>query len=97
MLHFRFFDVRTDVFVLMLCMCMILVQLVLCFKAKSKGTRLIPVCFLTGMIVMFVILAFIFDGWNRVGMFLLTGVTAFLLISSAIGWVIWYLLRKKLR
>lgn len=96
MLHFGIFDIRTDVFVLLIFILAVLVQLLLCFKVKKKIVRLMPMCLSLIATIIFAVLAVIFDGWDRVGWFFLAGVTAFLLCAVVIAWGIWYILRKSL-
>lgn len=95
MLHFGLFDIRTDVFVLLLSVILMLLQVLLCFKFKNRIIRLIPVCLTLMLTVIFVALGFIFDGWDALGFIFLAICSAVLLLCSGIGWGIWAIVRKK--
>ena len=95
MLHFGSFDIRTDVFVLLLCVIVMLLQIFICFKVKRKIVRLMPVYVTLILTVVFVILGFILGGWDGFGFFFLALCTAILLADIGIGWGIWTIVRKK--
>ena len=95
MLHFGLFDIRTDVFVLLMFIIVILFQTFLCFKAKKKTVRLIPISLSLTLTIVFVALGFVFDGWDAVGFFFLAICSAMLLLGSGIGWGVWAIIRKR--
>lgn len=94
MLHFGFFDIRTDIFVLLLSILLVLLQAFLCFKVKKKTIRLIPVYLTLVLTIVFTTLGFIFDGWDGFGFFFLAICSAVLLLGSGIGFGIWAIVRK---
>ena len=94
MLHLGLFDIRTDIFVLLLSVVVVLFQIFLCFKAKKKNVRLMPVYLSLVLTVVFVILGFIFDGWDSFGFFFLAVCSAVLLADSGIGWAVWSIIKK---
>ena len=71
MLHFGSLDIRTDVFVLLLCVIVMLLQIFICFKVKRKIVRLMPMWLTLILTVVFVILGFILGGWDGFGFFFL--------------------------
>jgi phosphoglycerol transferase MdoB-like AlkP superfamily enzyme len=95
MLHFGIFDIRTDVFVLIISTILLLLQVLLCFKAKNKQIRLIPVYLFSSLTVIFLILAFIHNDWNRLGYLVLAALTAILIIVCCIGWLVYLLINRK--
>ncbi len=95
MLHFGLFDIRTDVFVLLLCIIVVLFQTFLCFNAKKKIVRLMPIYLLLILTIVFITLGFIFDGWDGFGFFFLAICSAAVLAASGIGWGVWAIVRKK--
>lgn len=95
MLHFGAFDIRTDVFVLLLSVLWVLLQLLICLKVKKKHVRLMPVYLALALTVVFAALGIIFDGWDALGFFFLAICSAILLADSGIGWGIYAIVRKK--
>ena len=94
MLDFGLFEIRTDIFILILSVLTVIVQLFLCAKIKKLIIRLIPTIVLATVTVVFTILIFVFDGWDSVGCLLLALWTAFLLGASGVAWAVWWLLTK---
>ena len=95
MLHFGSFDIRTDIFGLLLFMVVVLLQMFLCFKVKRKVIRWIPVYLSLGLVIVFAALGFILDGWDSFGCFFLALCSAILLLGSGVGWGIWAIARKR--
>ncbi len=95
MLHFGSFDIRTDVFVLIMFVVVFLVQLLLCFKVKNQVIRLIPTYLFLDLTVIFAVLTFVFDGWDSVGFLFLAICTAALLFSCGIGWGVWWFVNRR--
>lgn len=95
MLHFGAFDIRTDVFVLLLSVLWVLLQALLCLKVKKKHVRLLPVYLALALTVVFAALGIIFDGWDALGFLFLAICSAILLSDSGIGWGIYAIVRKK--
>ena len=94
MLDFGLFEIRTDIFILILSVLTVIVQLFLCAKIKKLIIRLIPTIVLATVTVVFTILIFVFDGWDSVGFLLLAVWTAFLLGACGAAWALWWLLTK---
>ena len=94
MLHFGLFEIRTDVFVLLLAIIFVLFQMFLCFKIKKNIIRLMPIYFSLGLFILFTVLSLIFDGWDSFGFFFLAICSAMLLVGSGIGWGIWAIVKK---
>mgnify|MGYP003294204991 CR=1 FL=1 len=95
MLHFGIFDIRTDIFVLITSIILLSVQVLLCYKAKNKTVRLIPVYLFSILTVLFMILAFLNDDWDRFGCLVLASFTAILVVICSIGWIIYLLTNRK--
>lgn len=96
MLHFGLFDLRTDIFILLLLVGVILLQTLLCYKAKP-WLRRIPVCLLAGAMLVLIVLGIFHDGWDRVGFLFLAGCAAILMAAAGIGWGIWWIFKGRKR
>ena len=94
MLHFGLFDIRTDVFILLVSIILVLLQVFLCFKVKKKSVRLMPVYLTLLLAVVFFVIGFILDGWDSVGFFFLSVCSMILLVCSGIGWGVWEIIKK---
>ena len=95
MLHFGTVDIRTDIFVLILFFAIILLQLLICFKVKSKILCLLPVIIFACASVILAVASLFFDTWDTVGFLFLAICSALLLIACGIGWWIWKMICKK--
>lgn len=72
-------------------------QLLLCFKVRSRMLRLLPVLLLAGSAAVFCLLSLAAAGWNRM-VFLFIGIfAAFTLLFCGIGWGIWAIIRSARR
>ena len=89
MLDFGLFEIRTDIFILLMSVLTLILQVLLCFGIKKLWIRLIPPCLLTFITAVFTMLIFVFDGWDSIGFLLLALWTAILLVASGLGFGIW--------
>ena len=74
------------------------IQLLLCFKGKSRAIRLLPVILLSMLSIIFVMMSVALSGWDGLGYIFLAIFTGFMLLMCGIGWGIWAitkLIRKK--
>ena len=94
MLHFGSFDIRTDIFVLFVVIIVILLQMLLCFKAKKIYTRLIPIYLSSGLTIVFIVLGFLTEDWESFAFFLLAFLSAILLAGCGLAWGIWAIVKK---
>ena len=97
MLHFGWFDIRTDLLVLLVSVLLIALQLVLCFRVKNVWLRLSPCLLWTTVSVILVILSFFLDDWDRFGFLFLALCSAILLCMCGIAWGIWAVVKRILR
>lgn len=76
-----------------------LVQLLLCFKVKNIAIRLIPAVILFALTTFFFVMTYYSSGWDSVGYVILSLYSGLLLFMSAVGWVIWLIVRilKKIK
>ena len=95
MLHFGSFNIRTDIFVLILSVVILTVQFLFCFKVKNTIVRLIPVCLFSCLTLVFTALIFVFEGWDSLGFLLLAICSAVLLLVCGLGWGIWRLVKNR--
>lgn len=70
------------------------VQLLLCFKVKSKIIRLLPAVLLSIPTLIFAVMAVRATGWDRVGHILFAVFGGFMMLMCGIGWGIWALAKK---
>ena len=70
-------------------------QLLLCFKVRSRLLRLLPVilCFL--LVGLFLFLAHCNPGWDSLGYLFLALFAGFLLAACGIAWGIWAIINKR--
>ena len=74
------------------------IQLLLCFKVKSKVIRLLPVILLSIPTIIFVMMSVAITGWDGLGYIFLAIFTGFMLLMCGVGWGIWAiskLIKKK--
>lgn len=74
------------------------IQLLLCFKVKSRTIRLLPIVILSVLTVAFVVMCFSIPGWDGLGYVFLAIFTGFMMFMCGIGWGIWAIvscLKKK--
>lgn len=69
------------------------VQLLLCFKVKSKAIRLLPVILLAAATLIFVGMAGTASGWDGLGYVFLAAFTGVMTLTCGAGWGIWAIIR----
>ena len=65
------------------------IQLLLCFKVKSKAFRLLPVILLSIPTIIFTVMSVVITGWDGLGYIFLAIFTGFMLLMCGVGWGIW--------
>ena len=95
MLDFGWFEIRSDIFVLTICVVSLLLQTLLCFKVRRTWPRLIPAGLFFCLAAGFTLAAHFMDGWDRFGMFILALCAALPLAACGLGWGIWWLIRRR--
>ena len=65
------------------------IQLLLCFKVKSRAIRLLPVILLSIPTIIFVMMSVVITGWDGLGYIFLAIFTGFMLLMCGVGWGIW--------
>ena len=74
------------------------IQLLLCFKVKSRAIRLLPVILLSIPTIIFTVMSVAITGWDGLGYIFLAIFTGFMLLLCGVGWGIWAiskLIKKK--
>ena len=74
------------------------IQLLLCFKVKSRAIRLLPVILLSIPTIISVMMSAAITGWDGLGYMFLAIFTGFMMLMCGVGWVIWTiskLIKKK--
>ena len=89
MIHFGSFEIGGEIFVWILACVLLIIQLILCFKAKRNIIRLIPVMLFAGLTIVFLCLTYISEDWDSIGFFFLTITSIVSLIGCGISWGIY--------
>ena len=74
------------------------IQLLLCFKVKSKAIRLLPIILLSIPTLIFIVMSTTTQGWDGLGYIFLAVFTGFMMLICCVGWGIWAiskLIKKK--
>ena len=66
-------------------------QLLLCFKAKRRAVRFLPLLILSVLAAAFLLLTVSTPGWDGLGYLFLAIYAAFLMLMCGVGWGIWAL------
>ena len=93
--NFNIFEISSEVFLWGLSIIILSIQILLCFKSKNNFIKLIPVIMLLILMVAFSVLIFVFDGWESIGFLFLDICSFALLVVCGIGWLIWFIVKKK--
>ena len=62
------------------------IQLLLCFKVRSRLIRLVPVMLLSVLVVIFAVLSYVVIGWDAIGYLFLAIFAGMMLAACGIGW-----------
>ena len=71
------------------------VQLMLCFRVKSRTVRLLPVVILSSVTAILLVAALIVQGWEGLGYAIWAIFTGFMLFMCGVGWGIWRIANRK--
>ena len=91
MIRLGSFEIKTEIFLLILCAFLLSVQLLLCFKSKRLWIRLIPLGLFAAPAAVLVFIS-LFDEYHRIGLLIYAfylGVLAFVCVC---GWAIWWII-----
>ena len=70
------------------------IQLLLCFKAKRRLIRLLPVILFSAIAALCLLAALTASEWEGLGYILLAVFAAVLLCSCLIAWGIWWIIKR---
>ena len=90
MIHIGSFDIKTEIFVLLMSLLLLSIQLLLCFKAKRLWVRLIPFGLFAGTAVVLLVASFIGDYYAPI-FFIYAIYSGFLALPCVCGWAIWWI------
>lgn len=65
------------------------IQLLLCFKVKSKAIRLLPIILLSIPTLILIVMSTTTQGWDGLGYIFLAVFTGFMMLICCVGWGIW--------
>ena len=91
MIHIGSFEIKTEIFVLIVSLLLMSVQLLLCFKAKRFWVRLIPFGLFAGVAAILVLTAFI-GVYDAPILFIYALYTGFWALPCVCGWAIWWII-----
>lgn len=90
-----FGDVELTTLVLVFSVFVLLpIQLLLCFKVRSKIVRLLPVIALSALSICFLVMAALSSGWTSLGYVFFAVFTGWMLLVCGIGWAIWAIIKR---
>lgn len=88
----RFIEMdSTTVFALILCAIFLLLQLLLCFKARTPFLKLMPIALLVISTIVFSIWSACIGGWDSLDLLFFALLSVGLFFVCCIGWAIWAL------
>ena len=90
-------EMETEIFSVITAAVMLIIQLVLCFKAHKLWLRILPACLCAVASAVFFIVSFFSDGWDAIGFLFLTIFFAVLLLVCGIGWGVWAIVCRMCR
>jgi len=88
-------DIELTTAVLIFSVVLLSVQLLLCFKAKSKAIRLLPAITLSIATIIFVVMSVAITGWDGLGYVFLAIFTGFMLLMCGMGWGLWWAVKRR--
>lgn len=88
-------DIETTTLALVLSVFVLLpIQILLCFKVRSKAVRLLPVIALSILTMGFLLIAVVSTGWDGLGYIFLAIFSGIMLLACVIGWAIWAIIKR---
>ena len=90
MIHIGSFEIKTEIFVLLVSLLLLSIQLLLCFKAKRLWGRLIPFGLFAGTADILILAAFI-GVYDAPILFIYALYTGFWALPCVCGWAIWWI------
>lgn len=91
MIHIGSFEIKTEIFVLIVSLLLMSVQLLLCFKAKRLWVRLLPLGLFAGVAAILILAAFI-GVYDTPILFIYALYTGFWALPCVCGWAIWWII-----
>lgn len=91
MIHIGSFEIKTELFVLIVSLLLMSVQLLLCFKAKRLWVRLIPFGLFAGVAAILILGAFI-GVYDAPILFIYALYTGFWALPCVCGWAVWWII-----
>ena len=71
------------------------IQLLLCFRIKSKVIRLLPIILLSIPTLIFIFMSTTTQGWDGLGYVFLAIFTGFMTLACGVAWGIWAIIKHK--
>jgi hypothetical protein len=90
MIHIGSFEIKTEIFILIVSLVLLSIQLFLCFKAKKLWVRLIPFGLFAGVAAILLLAAFI-GVYDAPILFIYALYTGFWALPCVCGWAIWWI------
>ncbi len=90
-----YFELDLPTFVIfVLAICVLTVQILLCFKVKRTFMKFIPMALLVVLTIVFSVCSASINGWDGLGYLFFALLSAGLIFVCGIGWGVWAIVRK---
>ena len=73
----------------------LILQLLLCFKAKKRFIKLFPIALLVVSTIIFCVCSATINGWDGLGYFFFALLSFGLIIVCGVAWGVWAIARKR--
>ena len=83
------------IFVLVMAVMVLILQLLLCYRAKKLLMKLTPLIFLAVSTIVNAIMSARVGGWDGIGYLFFVLLSFGLMIDCGLGWLIWAIRRKR--
>ena len=91
MIRLGSFEIKTEIFLLILFAFLLSVQLLLCFKAKRLWIRLIPLGLFAAPAAVLVFIS-LFDEYHRIGLLIYAFYLGVMALICVWGWAVWWII-----
>ena len=91
MMRLGSFEIKTEIFLLILFAFLLSVQLLLCFKAKRLPIRLIPLGLFAAPAAVLVFIS-LFDEYHRIGLLIYAFYLGVMALICVWGWAVWWII-----
>lgn len=87
-------DVNIGIILLICTAAVLPLQLLLCFRVKSRAAQLSPLCVFALLAAAFLCFSWLLPGWDGVGYVIFAIYAALMALMCIIGWGIWAVIKR---